>query len=84
MRGGRILVFRENQVAQLEGKYFNIVFADGMDMMIRPGNTGHCWYLHSTECIGENACIMFHKHKGSHPYHHHGRARSLRQAVCSI
>ena len=29
-------------------------------------------------------CIIFHKHRASHPYHRHGRAGSLRQAVKSI
>ncbi len=28
--------------------------------------------------------IIFHKHKASHPYHQHGRANTLRQAVRSI
>ena len=37
-----------------------------------------------TGCEGENAVVMFHRHSGNHPYHQHGRARSLRQAVKSI
>ena len=36
----------------------------------------------STVKVGE--CIIFHKHRASQPYHQHGRARSLRQAVRSI
>ena len=34
--------------------------------------------------IGIQTCIIFHKHRASHPYHRHGRAGSLRQAVKSI
>lgn len=30
------------------------------------------------------SCIIFHKHKVSHPYHQHGRSNTLRQAVRSI
>lgn len=29
-------------------------------------------------------CIIFHKHRASQPYHQHGRAGSLGQAVKSI
>ena len=32
----------------------------------------------------EGECIIFHKHRASQPYHKHGRARSLGQAVRSI
>lgn len=32
----------------------------------------------------EGECIIFHKHRASQPYHQHGRARNLGQAVRSI
>ena len=34
--------------------------------------------------IVEKACVIFHKHRASYPYHRHGRAGSLRQAIRSI
>ncbi len=77
-------MFTENQLAQLDRKYFNVILADGLDVTIQFKNTGHWWYLHCTGCEGGNAVIMFHRHSGKHPYHQHGRARSLRQAVKSI
>ncbi|MCD7717401.1 MAG: hypothetical protein LUI39_13335 [Lachnospiraceae bacterium] len=30
------------------------------------------------------SCVIFHKHKASHPYHQHGRSNTLRQAIRSI
>lgn len=32
----------------------------------------------------EEALVIFHKHRFSHPYHQHGRANTLRQAIRSI
>lgn len=77
-------MFSVDQLACLDAEYFNIVCADGLDVTIQSKNTGHYWYLRSTGRTGENACIIFHKHRGSHPYHQHGRARSMHQAVKSI
>ena len=54
------------------------------DVTIQSRNTGHYWYLHSTDVPGDTACIIFHKHRYSHPYHQHGRGNSLRQAIRSI
>ena len=34
--------------------------------------------------LEEGTVIIFHKYKALHPYHHHGRANTLRQAVWSI
>lgn len=48
------------------------------------GDTGHYWYLHCTGYPTEGTCIIFHKHRFNHPYHQHGRARTLHQAVKNI
>lgn len=77
-------MFTDEQLARIDTKYFNIICADGMDVTIQSKNTEHFWYLHSTGCTGENACIIFHKHNGSHPYHRHGRSRTLKQAIKRI
>ena len=54
------------------------------DVTIMSKNTGHYWYLHDSEYSGEGSVVIFHKHKFSHPYHQHGRANTLRQAVKGI
>lgn len=77
-------MFDEKQLAQLDPVYFNIITLDDRDVTIQSRNTGHYWYLHCTEYPTEGACIIFHKHRFSHPYHQHGRANTLRQAVKSI
>ena len=77
-------MFSNEQLANIDGKYFNIICADGLDVAIQSPNTGHWWYLHSTGCVGDNACIIFHKHKLTHPYHQHGRARTIENALKRI
>lgn len=77
-------MFDEKQLSQLDPVYFNIITLDDRDVTIQSCNTGHYWYLHCTEYPTEGACIIFHKHRFSHPYHQHGRANTLRQAVKSI
>lgn len=77
-------MFDEKQLSQLDPVYFNIITLDDRDVTIQSRNTGHYWYLHCTEYPTEGACIIFHKHRFSHPYHQHGRANTLRQAVESI
>lgn len=47
-------------------------------------NSKHWWYLHSTESGANGACIIYHKHKFTHPYHQHGRAFNLNKAVKQI
>lgn len=47
-------------------------------------NTGHYWYLHCTEYPEEQSLIIFHKHFFRCPYHQHGKANTLNQAVRSI
>lgn len=34
--------------------------------------------------VGENACIIFHKHKYSHPDHQHARIKTLGGALRGI
>lgn len=54
------------------------------DITIQSRNTGHYWYLHCTEYPMEQSLIIFHKHFFKCPYHQHGRANTLNQAVRSI
>lgn len=60
------------------------ILAENYDVTIQSKNTGHIWYIHNPEYPGEGEYIIFHKHRASQPYHQHGRARNLRQAVRSI
>lgn len=77
-------MFDSQQLSNLDGVYINIILADDRDVTIQSRNTGHYWYLHNTGYPTDGSCIIFHKHKFSHPYHQHGRANTLRQAVKSI
>lgn len=77
-------MFTEEELRKIDPKYFNIILRDGLDVTIQSRNTGHWWYLHCTGVEGENALIIFHRHRGSHPYHQHGKAGSLRQAIKGI
>lgn len=77
-------MFSTEDLKCLDPKYFSIISADDYDVTIMSRNTGHIWYLHNPEYPGESAVIIFHKHKASHPYHQHGKANTLRQAVRGI
>ena len=77
-------MFSQEELKSVDSRYFNIITVDDYDVTIQSRNTGHYWYLHSTDVPGDTVCIIFHKHKYSHPYHQHGRGNSLRQAIRSI
>lgn len=77
-------MFDSEQLKQLDPAYFNVIVADAIDVTIQGRNTGHYWYLHCTGYPSESSCVIFHKHRFSHPYHQHGRGNSLRQAIRSI
>ena len=77
-------MFEQKSLNKIDGDYFNIIIADSQDVTIQSRNTGHYWYLHNPEYPDQGTVIIFHKHKASHPYHQHGRANTLRQAVRGI
>ena len=77
-------MFNTEDLKCLDPKYFNIIAVDDYDVTVMSRNTGHYWCLHNPEYPGEGTVIIFHKHKFSHPYHQHGRANTLRQAVRGI
>lgn len=77
-------MFSTEDLKCLDPKYFSIISVDDYDVTIMSRNTGHIWYLHNPEYPEEGTVIIFHKRKASHPYHQHGRANTLRQAVRGI
>ena len=77
-------MFDGEALKKLDRNYFVVLSADEYDLTIQSRNTGHYWYLHCTEYPQEGACIIFHKHRYSHPYHLHGQANSLQQAIRMI
>ncbi len=77
-------MFDANDFKCLDPKYFNIIAVNEYDATVMSRNTGHYWYLHNPEYPGKGTVVIFHKHRASHPYHHHGKVNTLRQAVRSI
>ena len=77
-------MFNQEHLSQIDKQYFNVIMLDGKDVTIQSRNTGHYWYLHCAGYPTEEALVIFHKHRFSHPYHQHGRANTLRQAIRSI
>ena len=57
----------------LDRSYFSVICADAYDVTIMSKNAGHVWYIHNPEYPEPGNCIIFHKHRASHPYHRHGR-----------
>lgn len=77
-------MFDTKDLDAISQEYFNIICTSEYDVTVQSKNTGHFWYLHNTDYPAEGNCVIFHKHKASHPYHPHGRAGTLLQAVRSI
>ena len=77
-------MFSNEDVGCVDPEYFSIIVTDAYDVTIMSKNTGHFWYLHNPEYLDQGTVIIFHKHKASYPYHQHGRANTLRQAVRTI
>lgn len=77
-------MFDTRQFEKINSQYFNIIMLSEHDVTVQSRNTGHYWYLHNTDYPKKGNCVIFHKHKASHPYHLHGRAGTLPQAVRSI
>ena len=77
-------MFSKEELKSLDRGYFAVIAADEYDVTVMSRNTGHYRYIHNAEYQGKGSCIIFHKHKASHPHHQHGRANTLRQAVRSI
>ena len=77
-------MFNQEHLSQIDKQYFNVIMLDGKDVTIQSRNTGHYWYLHCAGYPTEEALVIFHKHRFSHPHHQHGRANTLRQAIRSI
>lgn len=76
-------MFDADDLAYLAPKYFTIIYTDVYDVAIRSKNTGHYWSLHSPAYSEKGFVAIFHSHHAE-PYHAHGWASSLRQAVRSI
>lgn len=72
-------MFDTKDLEAISQEYFNIICTSEYDVTVQSKNTGHFWYLHNVTQPNANACVIFHKHKYSHPYHLHGRAKTLRQ-----
>ena len=70
-------MFDESSLNKIDSGYFNIILMDNRDITIQR-------YLHCTEYPTEQSLIIFHKHFFKCPYHQHGRANTLNQAVRSI
>lgn len=77
-------MFNTKDLKCLDSNYFCIIAVDDYDVTIMSRNTGHYWYLHNLECPGEGSVVIFHRHRVCHPYHLHGRANTLRQAMRGI
>ena len=77
-------MFTTEELQEIDDKYFRMIVLDPNDLTIQSKCTGHYWYLHYTEYPQDESLVLFHKHRFQHPYHQHGRANTLRQAVKSI
>lgn len=45
-------MFSQEELNFVDSRYFNIITVDDYDVIIQSRNTGHYWYLHSTDVPG--------------------------------
>ena len=77
-------MYTQQELDAIDREYFAVIIADQYDVTLMSKNTHHVWQLHNVEMPDGEVTVVFHKHKGSHPYHLHGRTNTLHQAVRSI
>ena len=77
-------MFTARELQKIDRDYFTVVLADAYDMTLISNNTRHVWYIHSVELSDRKLCLVYHKHKISHPYHSHSRCGTLRKAIKDI
>lgn len=77
-------MFTTEELQSIDRKYFMVIVADVYDVTLISNNTRHVWYIHSVELKDRNLCLVYHKHKISHPYHSHSRCGTLRRAIRDI
>ena len=77
-------MFSAKELKTIDNGYFTVIMANEYDVTLLSNNTRHVWYIHNTEYPEKESCIIFHKHKVSHPYHNHGKSSSLRKAIQNI
>ena len=87
--GGRagsevVSMFTTEELQAIDRKYFTVIVADAYDVTLISNNTRHVWYIHNVELKDRNLCLVYHKHKISHPYHSHSRCGTLRRAIRDI
>lgn len=74
-------MFKKEDIESIDRKYFTVIVANEYDIILVSNNTHHVWYIHNVELPDRELCIVFHKHKPSHPYHNHSRCGTLRKAI---
>ncbi len=77
-------MFTTEELQSIDRKYFTVIVADAYDVTLISNNTRHVWYIHNVELKDRNLCLVYHKHKISHPYHSHFRCGTLRRAIRDI
>lgn len=71
-------MFKKEDIESIDRKYFTVIVANEYDITLVSNNTHHVWYIHNVELPDRELCIVFHKHKASHPYHNHSWCGTLK------
>ena len=79
-----VSMFATEELQAIDRQYFTVIVADAYDVTLISNNTKHVWYIHNVEMKDRNLCLVYHKHKISHPYHSHSRCGTLRRAIRDI
>ncbi len=77
-------MFTTKELQSIDRKYFTVIGADAYDVTLISNNTRHVWYIRNVELTDRNLCLVYHKHRISHPYHSHSQCGTLWRAIRDI
>ena len=79
-----MIVFTTEELPPIDRKCFTVIVTDAYDVTLMSNNARHVCCIDSVELKDRNLCLVYHKHKISHPYHSHSRCGTLRRAIRDI
>ena len=77
-------MFSTDELNEIDGSYFNVIGKGAFTVTLQSRNTKHCWHILLQEYGRIKSCLIYHTHNAGTPYHLHGHAGSLPDALVKI
>ena len=77
-------MFSTTELGRIDESYFSVISKGAFTVTLMSKNTGHCWHMLLQEYCGRSSVLIYHSHVYGTPYHLHGHAGSLANALFQI